>query len=201
MPKGSATGMNRILLIEDDAIVAKVILYYLKQAGNYKVEWVKTAGEALAAARMPFDLMLLDICLPDVDGVELCARLRETVYCPIIFISCMDDEDTIVRALEIGGDDYITKPFSAKTLETRIEATSGEFALSMKNARMSMRSGLSSVISRSTARTIRCNAAIQRIIWRRLSFLSCCTSFAIPIVLYHRTSFMKTSGEPRALEI
>lgn len=127
--------MNRILLIEDDAIVATVILYYLKQAGNYKVEWVKTAGEALAAARMPFDLMLLDICLPDVDGVELCARLRRTIYCPILFISCLDDEETVVKALETGGDDYLTKPFTCKMLQTRIEANLRRVRLERQNKR------------------------------------------------------------------
>lgn len=114
--------MKRILLVEDDEQVGRVILHYLSQRHEYRIDWAKDAQEALRMAGNHADLILLDVCLPDVDGVELCARLRETVYCPIIFISCMDDEDTIVRALETGGDDYITKPFSAKILETRIEA-------------------------------------------------------------------------------
>lgn len=114
--------MNRILLVEDDEIIAKVILYYLKQSADYKVEWVTTAGEALSAVRQPFDLILLDVCLPDVDGINLCAKFRESLYCPIIFISCIDDEDTIIHALEKGGDDYLTKPFNCKILHSRIEA-------------------------------------------------------------------------------
>lgn len=114
--------MKRILLVEDDEQVGQVILYYLSQRHDYQIDWAKEAKEALRIAKGPVDLILLDICLPDQDGVSLCAKLRETIYCPIIFISCLDDEDTIVRALETGGDDYITKPFSAKILETRIEA-------------------------------------------------------------------------------
>ena len=114
--------MKRILLVEDDEQVAHVILYYLSREHDYQIEWAKDATEAEKMAANAVDLILLDICLPDVDGVTLCAKLRETVYCPIIFISCLDDENTIVRALETGGDDYITKPFSAKILATRIEA-------------------------------------------------------------------------------
>lgn len=65
--------------------------------------------------------------LPDVDGLELCAKLRERLYCPIIFISCIDDEDTIVQALEMGGDDYLTKPFplTARCFRPKLRPTSG----------------------------------------------------------------------------
>ncbi|MEL7649676.1 MAG: response regulator transcription factor [Sedimentibacter sp.] len=114
--------MTRVLLIEDDPLVAKVILYYLEQAETYQVVWVKTGGEAFANARDDFDVILLDILLPDVDGVELCSRMREWHDCPIIFISCLDSSDTIVRALEKGGDDFLAKPFDNKVLEARIQA-------------------------------------------------------------------------------
>lgn len=114
--------MHRVLLIEDDKTIAKIIQYYLGQCKIYEVTWVQNAGEALAHSREPVDIVLLDIMLPDVDGLELCAKLRERVYCPIIFISCIDDEETIVKALEIGGDDYLTKPFNCKVLDARIQA-------------------------------------------------------------------------------
>lgn len=114
--------MYRVLLIEDDATIAKIIQYYLRQCKVYEVSWAKSAGEALALSRTPPDIILLDIMLPDVDGLELCAKLRERIYCPIIFISCIDDEDTIIKALELGGDDYLTKPFNCKVLHARIEA-------------------------------------------------------------------------------
>lgn len=114
--------MIQVLLVEDDALIAKVIQYYFQQEKHYLVTWAKTAGEAIASARDDFDVILLDIRLPDVNGIDLCDRLREWHNCPIIFISCLDDSDTIVRALEMGGDDYLTKPFDNKVLVARIEA-------------------------------------------------------------------------------
>jgi DNA-binding response OmpR family regulator len=111
-----------VLLIEDDPLVAKVIFYYLEQAETYQIVWAKTGGEAFANARDNFDVILLDILLPDVDGIDLCSRLREWHDCPIIFISCLDSSDTIVRALEHGGDDFLVKPFDNKVLEARIQA-------------------------------------------------------------------------------
>ena len=117
----------RVLLIEDDPLVAKVIFYYLEQAETYEIVWAKTGGEAFANARDKFDVILLDILLPDVDGIDLCARLREWHDCPIIFISCLDSSDTIVRALESGGDDFLVKPFDNKVLEARIQANLRRF--------------------------------------------------------------------------
>jgi DNA-binding response OmpR family regulator len=114
--------VTRVLLIEDDPLVAKVIFYYLEQAETYQIVWAKTGGEAFANARDDFDVILLDILLPDVDGIDLCSRLREWHDCPIIFISCLDSSDTIVRALEHGGDDFLVKPFDNKVLEARIQA-------------------------------------------------------------------------------
>lgn len=114
--------MIQVLLVEDDALISKVIQYYFQMEEHYRVTWVKTAGEAMACARDDFDVILLDIRLPDVNGIDLCERLREWYNCPIIFISCLDDSDTIVRALENGGDDYLTKPFDNKVLVARIEA-------------------------------------------------------------------------------
>ena len=114
--------MKNILLVEDDESVATIISFYLKMDPEYRVRWAKDAEEALSMVQQPTDLILLDICLPDVNGVSLCATLRKTIYCPIIFVSCLDDEDTIVKALETGGDDYLTKPFSEKMLRSHIEA-------------------------------------------------------------------------------
>lgn len=119
--------MTKVLLIEDDPLVAKVILYYLEQAETYETTWARSGGEALAHAREYFDVILLDILLPDADGVELCARLRNWQACPILFVSCLDNSDTIVKALEMGGDDFITKPFDNKMLEARIQASLRRF--------------------------------------------------------------------------
>lgn len=119
--------MTRVLLVEDDTLVAKLVLYYLEQAETYETVWAKTGGEAYKNARDNFDIILLDILLPDVDGIELCASLREWHDCPIIFISCLDNSDTIVRALKGGGDDFLVKPFDNKVLEARIQANLRRF--------------------------------------------------------------------------
>lgn len=114
--------MIKIMLVEDDPILARIILYYLQQEGFYEADWAKTAGEALGIARNPYEVILLDVKLPDVSGIDLCQKLREWHSCPIIFISCLDDSDTIIRALEMGGDDFVTKPFDNKVLAARIHA-------------------------------------------------------------------------------
>lgn len=112
----------RVLLVDDDDVIAQIIEYYLDIEGHYEVTRVKTAGEALGCMGRTFDVILLDILLPDVNGIGLCERLRAWQSCPIIFISCLDDTDTVVAALERGGDDFIVKPFDNRVLNARIQA-------------------------------------------------------------------------------
>lgn len=114
--------MTNVLLIEDDVEIARIIRYYLGQKDIYQVEWASNAQQAWDKARSGFDVILLDIMLPDSNGIELCTRLREWYGCPIIFISCLGDSDTIIQALERGGDDYIVKPFDNGILHARIQA-------------------------------------------------------------------------------
>lgn len=114
--------MIRILLVEDDAEVARIIQYYLGGNDQYDVVWAKNASDAIVASHDWFDIILMDVMLPDQTGIELCARLREWHTCPVIFISCLDDSQTIINALSHGGDDYITKPFDNQVLEARIQA-------------------------------------------------------------------------------
>ncbi len=114
--------MHRVLLVEDDHNIADIVQFYLSKDEEYKVKWVENSQDALSAADERVDVILLDIRLPGMDGMELCAQLRRRLYCPIIFISCLDDEETIVRALRLGGDDYLVKPFKCSVLLARIEA-------------------------------------------------------------------------------
>lgn len=116
--------MIRVLLVEDDRAIARVISFYLRESGEYDLVQAADAEEALEMLKTDssMDIILLDIMLPKMDGMALCSRIRQMIYCPIIFISCLDDEDTIVHALEIGGDDYLTKPFTCKVLCARIKA-------------------------------------------------------------------------------
>lgn len=114
--------MERVLLIEDDTLVSGIIEYYLKQSEIYEVVRSATGGEALALARDHFDVILMDIMLPDANGIQLCQLLRKWHSCPIIFISCLDDSTTIIDALEKGGDDFLTKPFDNAVLHAKIQA-------------------------------------------------------------------------------
>lgn len=114
--------MIKVLLIEDDHEFARHIKYHLAMRDMYEIEICATVNDALLSARDHFDIILMDVMLPDGSGIELCRQLREWHSCPIIFISCLDDNSTIIQALELGGDDYIVKPFDNDVLHARIQA-------------------------------------------------------------------------------
>ena len=115
--------MKQILLVEDDEEICEILQFYLLENQEYQVTITHSAEQALPIiALRSFDLALLDIQLPGMDGIDLCAKLRETSYCPVIFISCVNDDETIIRALNTGGDDYLVKPFRPAVLVARIEA-------------------------------------------------------------------------------
>ena len=115
--------MPRILIIEDDPEIVELIVFYLRNNHDYRLKSAFNAAQALTILEIDtFDLILLDIMLPGLDGIDLCAQLRRNTFCPIIFISSLDDEETIVRALNMGGDDYIVKPFTSSILIARMEA-------------------------------------------------------------------------------
>ena len=114
--------MNRILLVEDDSTLAIGIEYSLKNEG-YEVDVSETIleGKELFEENR-YRLVLLDVMLPDGSGYELCKEIREKSNTPIIFLTACDEEVNIVMGLDIGGDDYITKPFRIRELISRIKA-------------------------------------------------------------------------------
>lgn len=115
--------MYRVLLVEDNLENCEMLCAFLEKAKCYQTSVAHNAEDALQLAKIqPFDLILLDIMLPGMDGICLCEQLRKTLYCPILFVSCLDDEETILRAFRMGGDDYITKPFRYPVLCARMEA-------------------------------------------------------------------------------
>ena len=115
--------MTHILLVEDDEEICEILQFYLLEKEEYNVATAHSAEQALNLFHVRrFDLALLDINLPGIDGIDLCAQLRKLSNCPIIFISCINDDETIIRALSMGGDDYLVKPFRAPVLLARIEA-------------------------------------------------------------------------------
>lgn len=115
--------MTRILLLEDDASLALGLDFSLKEEG-YDITHVELVQECkeVFEKEESFDLALLDVTLPDGNGYEMCKYIREQSDIPIIFLTAMDDEVNVVLGLDIGGDDYITKPFRVRELLSRIRA-------------------------------------------------------------------------------
>ncbi|MEU3480016.1 response regulator transcription factor [Streptomyces sp. NPDC033753] len=110
----------RVLLVEDDEPIAESLRRGLLRYG-FEVEWV-TTGAAGLAVTTPYDLVLLDLGLPDTDGLDVCRALRLRGDVPIIVISARSDETDRVVGLEIGADDYVSKPFGVREVIARIRA-------------------------------------------------------------------------------
>lgn len=114
--------MTKLLLVEDDSTLSLGIVYSLEKEG-YQVDNVGTVADAKRIINeKEFDLIILDIALPDGDGFELCKFIRKDRQTPVLFLSAKDEEVNIVMGLDIGGDDYITKPFRINELLSRIKA-------------------------------------------------------------------------------
>ncbi|MGQ0630406.1 MAG: response regulator [Sporichthyaceae bacterium] len=112
----------RVLVVEDDLTVAEVVLAYLRRAG-YEVTHAADGAEALEAAAQAWpDLVVLDLMLPGIDGLEVCRRLRATAPVPVIMLTALGSENDRVLGLEVGADDYITKPFSPRELTLRVRS-------------------------------------------------------------------------------
>jgi len=116
----SAHAMPRILLVEDEIAIAETVLYALRAEG-FEAHHCLTGTEALREARRePYDLAVLDIGLPDIGGFALCRELRRERDLPVIFLTAHDAEADRILGLEIGADDYVTKPFSPRELAARV---------------------------------------------------------------------------------
>ncbi len=114
--------MDRILLLEDDLSLVNGMSFALRKA-DYEVEVARTVREAEDKwAEGGYDLLILDISLPDGSGFEICKKVRLTSKVPIIFLTARDEEIDIIMGLDMGADDYITKPFKLGVLMSRINA-------------------------------------------------------------------------------
>ena len=115
--------MEKVLVIEDDESLARGIQYTLERENfDVRVENGILPGEK-AFKEDSFDLILLDVMLPDGNGFELCKKIRKISDVPIIFLTACDEEVNIVLGLDLGADDYITKPFRVRELVSRLRAT------------------------------------------------------------------------------
>ena len=111
---------STILLVDDEEAVRKVLTFPLERDG-YQVVQAADGEEALARfGDQPVDLVVLDIMLPKLDGLEVCKQLRASSFVPIIMLTARDDEVDKVLGLELGADDYITKPFSIREFRSRV---------------------------------------------------------------------------------
>ena len=114
--------MQRILYVEDDLSLIDGLQYTLEISG-YTVDNAKTKKEALILFKKnTYDLLLLDVTLPDGTGFDVCKEVRNSSTVPIIFLTASDQEISIVRGLDMGADDYITKPFSLMVLVSKVQA-------------------------------------------------------------------------------
>ncbi len=114
--------MSRVLLVEDEPAIADTLIYAL-ETECFSVTHSLTGTDALAAAaRETHDFAILDIGLPDMTGLDVCRRLRETSAIPVLFLTARDGEVDRILGLELGGDDYVTKPFSPREIVARVRA-------------------------------------------------------------------------------
>ena len=117
-----ATKTQTVLVVEDEASIASFVSAYLKNAG-YAVRTAATGGEALrqVAAEKPA-LVVLDLMLPDIDGIEVCKRIRQESDLPILMLTARDEDVDKIIGLEVGADDYLTKPFNPRELVARVRS-------------------------------------------------------------------------------
>jgi len=117
-----AASSPNVLVVEDEASIASFVSLYLKNAG-YVVRTAATGSEALSqvAAQEP-SLIVLDLMLPDIDGIEVCRRIRKASDVPILMLTARDEDVDKIIGLEVGADDYLTKPFNPRELVARVKS-------------------------------------------------------------------------------
>jgi DNA-binding response OmpR family regulator len=111
-----------VLVVEDEASIASFVSLYLKNAG-YDVRTAANGAEAIAAvASSQPSLIVLDLMLPDIDGIEICRRIRQKSDVPILMLTARDEDVDKIIGLEVGADDYMTKPFNPRELVARVKS-------------------------------------------------------------------------------
>jgi two-component system alkaline phosphatase synthesis response regulator PhoP len=118
----STPGTQTVLVVEDESSIASFVALYLKNAG-FAVRTAATGNEALdaMAAAQPA-LIVLDLMLPDIDGIEVCRRIRKSSDVPILMLTARDEDVDKIIGLEVGADDYLTKPFNPRELVARVKS-------------------------------------------------------------------------------
>ncbi len=112
---------GRILVIEDEKKIAELVKAYLEKEG-FEVTAAQTGKEAVSVLKNKFDLIILDLMLPDMDGEDICRSIRKDSDIPIIMLTAKSEEEDRIKGLGIGADDYVVKPFSPRELVARVKA-------------------------------------------------------------------------------
>ncbi|GEK43337.1 MAG: two-component system response regulator CreB [Acinetobacter sp.] len=113
---------KQILCVEDDAAILMPLRYALERE-EWQVTWANTGSQAIAfVQQQTFDFIILDVGLPDINGFDVCKKIRHFNHTPLLFLTARDDEIDRIVGLEIGADDYCTKPFSSREIVSRIKA-------------------------------------------------------------------------------
>ena len=119
---GEGPNATRVLVVDDEPVVTEVVEQYLRREG-YEVSLASNGAEALRLVQVwTPDLVILDLMLPVVDGLEVCRRLHQETHLPIIMLSAKGEESDRVVGLELGADDYMVKPFSPRELIARVKS-------------------------------------------------------------------------------
>ena len=117
-----SSSTQSVLVVEDEASIASFVSLYLKNAG-YEVRTASNGTEALASAQSEQpSLIVLDLMLPDIDGIEICRRIRQKSDVPILMLTARDEDVDKIIGLEVGADDYMTKPFNPRELVARVKS-------------------------------------------------------------------------------
>jgi DNA-binding response OmpR family regulator len=118
----TAGGTQTVLVVEDEQAIASFVAAYLRKDG-FNVRMTASGREALTLVGTdPPSLVVLDLMLPDLDGIEVCRRIRETSTLPVLMLTARDDDLDKIAGLEVGADDYLTKPFNPRELVARVKA-------------------------------------------------------------------------------
>jgi two-component system, OmpR family, alkaline phosphatase synthesis response regulator PhoP len=194
---------TRILVVDDDAALADLLAYNLRNA-QYEVQIAGNGREALRLAREVHpDLILLDLMLPEIDGLDVCRELRKDSPVPLIMITARGEETDRVVGLELGADDYIVKPFSMRELLARVRAVLRRSALAGAEAtdRLQFPGGLQIDPEAHTAAVDRQPLALTRLEFELLALL-----MSHPGRTFSREHLLQTvwgyhfAGEPRAVD-
>lgn len=128
---------KQILCVEDDAAILMPLRYALERE-DWQVTWANTGTQAIQLVlEQEFDFIILDVGLPDINGFDVCKKIRQSKHTPLLFLTARDDEIDRIIGLEIGADDYCPKPFSSREIVSRIKAIWRRMELQTSNHRIS----------------------------------------------------------------